>query len=214
MTFVPYEEECTSSADVLHVAGVDEAGRGPWAGPVVAAAVIFPQGEWRVEGLKDSKRLSAKQRDKLYEIICKKAVCYATGAVCSEEIDRINILQATFKAMTVALGRMAVKPDFVLVDGNMKIPIDIPVKAIVKGDSLCASIAAASILAKVTRDRIMAEYSFDHPQYGFLAHKGYGTCHHAEMLAIYGPCEIHRRSFRPVKKVLAALSKDTVSVGI
>lgn len=182
------------------VAGVDEAGRGPLAGPVCAAAVILPV-DLEIEGLNDSKKLSEKKREKLYDIIIDKAIAYNIQLVDNETIDEINILQATMLAMTNAVNSLSVKPDFVIIDGN-KVPeqLEIPAKAVVKGDAKSMSIAAASILAKVTRDRLMLELAKEYPEYEFERHKGYGTKLHCEKLREFGPCKIHRRTF--IKKIL------------
>lgn len=177
------------------VCGVDEAGRGPLAGPVCAAAVILPQGI-EIEGLNDSKKLTDKKRRELYDVICENAIAYGIAFADHKEIDEINILQATFLAMRRAVEQLSVKPQLALVDGNRDPLLEgIEVKTIVKGDSLSASIAAASILAKVTRDRYMEEQAEIYPQYGFSVHKGYGTKAHYAALTQYGACPIHRLSF-------------------
>lgn len=177
------------------VCGVDEAGRGPLAGPVCAAAVILPR-DLEIEGLNDSKKLSDKRRRALYEVITEQAISYGIAMVDEKVIDEINILQATFLAMRQAVKQLSEKPALALVDGNREPDFgDIPIKTIIKGDSLSANIAAASILAKVTRDRFMEEQDAIYPQYGFSVHKGYGTKAHYEALRTYGPCPIHRRSF-------------------
>lgn len=177
------------------VCGVDEAGRGPLAGPVCAAAVILPQ-DLEIEGLNDSKKLTEKRREVLYDVIVREAVAYGIAFADEKEIDEINILQATFLAMRRAVEQLSVRPNIVLVDGNREPELgDLPVKTIVKGDSLSANIAAASILAKVTRDRFMLEQDAIYPQYGFAVHKGYGTKAHYAALTQYGACPIHRRSF-------------------
>lgn len=177
------------------ICGVDEAGRGPLAGPVCAAAVILPQGI-EIEGLNDSKKLTDKKRRELYDVICEKAIAYGIAFADHKEIDEINILQATFLAMRRAVEQLSVKPQLALVDGNRDPLLEgIEVKTIVKGDSLSASIAAASILAKVTRDRYMEEQAEIYPQYGFSVHKGYGTKAHYAALTQYGACPIHRMSF-------------------
>ncbi len=175
--------------------GIDEAGRGPLAGPVVAAAVILPK-DCEILYLNDSKKLSAARREALYGEITEKAVCYGIGMASPERIDEINILQATYEAMRQAVNALSVKPDRFLNDAVVIPGID-PARqeAIIKGDAKSVSIAAASILAKVTRDRIMVEYDRIYPQYGFAAHKGYGTKAHMEALLQYGPCPIHRRTF-------------------
>ena len=176
------------------VCGVDEAGRGPLAGPVCAAAVILPP-DIQIEGLNDSKKLTDKKRRELFDVITAQAVSYAV-AFCDEKvIDEINILQATFRAMRRAVESLGVRPELALVDGNRAADFGVPVRTIVKGDSLSASIAAASILAKVSRDRLMEQYDGTYPQYGFAVHKGYGTQRHYDALREYGPCPIHRMSF-------------------
>ena len=177
------------------VCGVDEAGRGPLAGPVCAAAVILPP-DLEIEGLNDSKKLSDKRRRELYDVITEQAIAYGIAMVDEKVIDEINILQATFRAMRQAVEQLSEKPALALVDGNREPDFgDIPVKTIVKGDSLSANIAAASILAKVTRDRFMEEQDAIYPQYGFFVHKGYGTKAHYAALREYGACPIHRRTF-------------------
>ena len=177
------------------ICGVDEAGRGPLAGPVCAAAVILPP-DLELEGLNDSKKLSEKRREALYPLICEQALAYGIAFASEQEIDELNILQATFLAMRRAVGQLGQKPDLALVDGNREPDFgDIPVRTIIKGDSLSANIAAASILAKVTRDRFMLEQDAVYPQYGFAVHKGYGTQKHYAALREFGPCPIHRRSF-------------------
>ena len=189
-----YEHACRDEGFPA-VCGVDEAGRGPLAGPVCAAAVILPQ-DLMIEGLNDSKKLTEKRREALYEIITREAVAYGIAFADEREIDEINILQATFLAMRRAVEQLAVRPDIVLVDGNREPDLgELPVRTIVKGDSLSANIAAASILAKVTRDRFMLEQDAIYPQYGFAVHKGYGTKAHYAALTQYGPCPIHRQSF-------------------
>lgn len=187
--------ECSCREEGFRViCGVDEAGRGPLAGPVVAGAVILPQG-LEIPGLNDSKKLSDKRRRELFPIIQENAVAYGIGWASQEEIDEINILQATFLAMNRALDAMGVTPDLALVDGNRDPGFPIPTKTVVKGDSLSANIAAASVLAKVTRDRFMEEMAEKYPGYGFEIHKGYGTRAHYAALDQLGPCEIHRKTF-------------------
>ena len=176
------------------ICGVDEAGRGPLAGPVCAAAVILPE-HLEIPGLTDSKKLTDKKRRELFPIIKEQAVAYGIGLADQAEIDEINILQATFLAMRRALDQLSVRPEIALIDGNRAADFGLPVKTVVKGDSLSANIAAASILAKVTRDDILVELARQYPQYGFEIHKGYGTKAHYEALRAYGPCPIHRRSF-------------------
>lgn len=184
------------------VCGVDEAGRGPLAGSVCAAAVILPR-DLEIEGLNDSKKLSDKRRRALYDIITEQAVAYGIAMVDEKKIDEINILQATFLAMRQAVEQLSVRPSLALVDGNREPDFDgIPVQTIIKGDSLSANIAAASILAKVTRDRFMEEQDAIYPQYGFAIHKGYGTQAHYAALREFGPCPIHRLTF--LKKLYGA----------
>ena len=193
-----YEKLCKNNGYNL-VCGVDEAGRGPLAGPVYAAAVILNENE-AIEGINDSKKLSAKKREKLFEIITQKAISYNISFVDEKLIDEINILQATHLAMKQAIEGLEIKPDIVLIDGNSAPNIDIKTKTIVKGDAKSASIAAASILAKVARDKYMLEISKIYPHYNFEKHKGYGTKLHRENILKYGPCEIHRKTF--LKKLL------------
>ena len=180
---------------VTAVAGVDEAGRGPLAGPVVAAAVIFDHDVY-IEGINDSKKLTEKNREIKYGEIQQRALDVGIGMVTETEIDRINILQASLKAMRMAIGRLSVRPDHILIDGNVLPEKFYPQTAIVKGDQICFSIAAASIVAKVTRDRMMIEYDTLYPEYGFARHKGYGTKKHLEAIHQFGPCPIHRKSFK------------------
>ena len=180
------------------VCGVDEAGRGPLAGPVCAAAVILPDG-LVIEGLDDSKKLTEKKRDALYDIICEEAIAYGIAFASVEEIEEMNILQATFLAMKRAVEGLSVKPDLALVDGNQKPNLDIQARTLVKGDAKSPSIAAASILAKVTRDRLMTEIAEEYPQYEFPKHKGYGTKLHYEKIMEHGISPVHRRSF--LKKI-------------
>lgn len=182
------------SQQVQVICGVDEAGRGPLAGPVCAAAVILPR-DLQIPGLTDSKKLTDKKRRELFPVIQERAVAYGIGLASEQEIDEINILQATFLAMQRALDQMGVRPDLALIDGNREKDFGLPVKTVVKGDSLSANIAAASILAKVTRDDIMIRLSEQYPEYGFEIHKGYGTKAHYAALAEHGPSAIHRRSF-------------------
>ena len=176
------------------IAGIDEAGRGPLAGPVCAAAVILPEG-LVIEGLNDSKKLSDKKRRALYDIIINQAVACGIALVDEKTVDEINILQATFLAMRQAAEQLTVQPALALVDGNRAPGLRVPVQTVVKGDSLSANIAAASILAKVTRDRLMERLDAEYPQYGFAVHKGYGTKAHYAALREYGPCPIHRMTF-------------------
>ncbi|MCA6071259.1 MAG: ribonuclease HII [Endomicrobium sp.] len=187
------------------VAGIDEAGRGPLAGPVVAAAVILPKGII-IQDLNDSKQLSPKKREKLFEIIKERALAYAIEAVDNETVDRVNILQATFLAMSRAVFRLQVKPDFCLIDGNRKVSnLSINQETIINGDAKSALIAAASILAKVARDRMMAGYAKQYPIYGFETHKGYGTKKHIEALEKYGPCPLHRLTFAPISDIVSQI---------
>ena len=181
------------------VCGVDEAGRGPLAGPVCAAAVILPAG-LVIEGVNDSKKLSEKKREELFPVICEKALAYGIGWADGREIDEINILQATYRAMKIAVEPLPLTADYALIDGNRMPPLAIPGTTIVKGDALSMSIAAASILAKVSRDRVMVQFSREYPQYGFEQHKGYGTAAHVQALREYGPCPLHRQSF--LQKIL------------
>lgn len=176
------------------ICGVDEAGRGPLAGPVCAAAVILPA-NIEIPGLNDSKKLSDKRRRELYPIIMEQAIAYGIGLADHREIDEINILQATFLAMDRAIQSLKIKPELALIDGNRAKDFGVPVKTIIHGDSLSASIAAASVLAKVTRDDIMLKMAQEYPQYGFEIHKGYGTKAHYEALQNHGPCPIHRMTF-------------------
>lgn len=176
------------------VCGVDEAGRGPLAGPVCAGACILPRG-LEIEGLNDSKKLTDQKRRILYDIITEQAVAWAVCLIDEKTIDEINILQATYRAMRGAVENLSVRPDFVLVDGNRDPGLGIPTLTVIKGDAKCANVAAASILAKVTRDRLMEELDGKYPGYGFAVHKGYGTKAHYEALAEKGPCEIHRMTF-------------------
>ena len=184
--------------DLSPVCGCDEAGAGPLAGPVYAAAVILPLGV-EIQGLNDSKKLTEKKREALFPVIQERATAWAVARVEAEEIDKTDILSARVKAMQLAMDQLALRPDFALVDGNRdrgrSAAITTPHRCIVKGDSLSASIAAASILAKVSRDRFMLEMASVYPQYGFEKHKGYGTRLHYEMLRLYGPSPIHRRTF-------------------
>lgn len=178
-----------------YICGIDEAGRGPLAGPVVVAAVIMPK-DSMIEGVNDSKKVSEKKREKLYELIIEEAISYSVGIVDQNEIDRINILNATKAGLTEAVRTLKVKPDLILVDALTNIDTcGVPYKSIIKGDAKSYSIAAASIIAKVTRDRIMREWDKVYPQYGFVAHKGYGTVAHIKALKEYGACPLHRKTF-------------------
>ena len=193
MDWLLYEKKYLAEGKEL-ICGVDEAGRGPLAGPVYAAAVILPHGKV-IEGVNDSKKLSPSKREKLYDEICKSAISYAVSSVSADKIDEINILRATHLAMTNAVESLTVKPDFILVDGNILPKWGYAAEAVVKGDALSHSIACASILAKVSRDRFMIEKSKEYPLYGFEKHKGYGTKLHMEMIKKYKPCPLHRRTF-------------------
>ncbi len=185
------------------VAGLDEAGRGPLAGPVVAAAVILPR-RCQLAGLNDSKQLTEMERERLYDEIRQRAVGIGVGQASEREIDAMNILEATRLAMRRAIQALPVMPDYLLLDAIELSAVSLPQRAIIKGDTLSVSIAAASIVAKVTRDRLMGNYHRQYPQYNFQAHKGYGTAEHLRMLAVHGPCAIHRRSFRPVGEAAPA----------
>ena len=198
MDWLLYENEAKSKGYNI-ICGVDEAGRGPLAGPVFAAAVVLPEGHI-IEGVNDSKKLSEKKRDMLYDKIIEECVSYAVGTASEKEIDEINILQATFLAMKRAVDGLEIKPDIALVDGNRVPPLDCDVETIVKGDGKSASIAAASIIAKVSRDRYMLELAKQYPQYEFERHKGYPTKLHYEKIYEHGISDVHRKSF--LKKVL------------
>lgn len=198
-------EEELYSQGVTSIAGIDEAGRGPLAGPVVVACVVMPRGS-TIEGVNDSKKVAEKKREKLYEEIINEAVAYGVGIISQEEIDRINILNATKEGLTTAIKEMEKdlqekqreieKPEIILVDALTKIDTDhIPYRSIIKGDAKSYSIAAASIIAKVTRDRIMRQWAEVYPMYGFEKHKGYGTAAHIAAIKEYGLCPLHRRSF-------------------
>ncbi len=177
------------------IAGIDEAGRGPLAGPVVVAGVIMPQ-DSMIEGVNDSKKVSEKKREKLYDLILEQAISYSVAIIGQDVIDEINILNATKQGVTKVVEGLEVKPNLILVDALTHIDTKgIPYDSIVKGDAKCYNIAAASIIAKVTRDRIMRQWDEDYPQYGFAQHKGYGTAKHIEAIKEYGLCPIHRRSF-------------------
>ncbi|HEX2985532.1 MAG TPA: ribonuclease HII [Caproiciproducens sp.] len=198
MDWYAYEREGKAQG-YCAICGIDEAGRGPLAGPVFAAAVILPENAV-IDGINDSKKLSEKKREALYDVITQTAVSWSVGFATEKEIDQINILQATFLAMRRACDGLDVTPDYALVDGNRMPKLGVNTRTIIKGDALSASIAAASILAKVSRDRLMYEIDRIYPEYQFAKHKGYGTALHTEMLRKYGPCPIHRRTF--LKKIL------------
>lgn len=182
------------------IAGVDEAGRGPLAGPVVAAACILPDGFF-IDKIDDSKKLSYELREKIFSVLVQHPeIHYGVGVVEAFIIDQINILQATLQAMCIAIASLAQKPDFVLIDGNRAPPLSIPCRPVVGGDALSQSIMAAAIIAKVTRDRQMVEYDKQYPHYGFAAHKGYPTPEHLKALDKWGPCPLHRQSYKPVQQ--------------
>ncbi len=184
------------------LAGIDEAGRGPLAGPVVAGCCHIPPHLF-IEGVNDSKKLTEKKREKLFEVLTNHPdIVYGIGIVDAQLIDQINILQAAIKAMQLAYSQMPLKPDYLLVDG-IQLNVDIPSRKIIKGDTLSHLIAAASILAKVTRDRMMRENHIKWPEYDFESHKGYGTAKHRKALLEHGPCEIHRKTFEPIRSMLA-----------
>lgn len=193
-----YEKKAASSG-FLYVAGVDEAGRGPLAGPVVSAAVILPD-NFNDDRVTDSKKLTHKKRDLLFDVIYDQALSVGVGIVSAEQIDQINILQASLLSMVLAVENLQKTPDYLLIDGIFKIDSSIPQEAIKKGDSLSISIAAASIIAKVTRDRMMLDFDEKYPQYGFAKHKGYPTKAHKEAISNFGVCSIHRKSFKGVKE--------------
>ena len=187
-------EEAYAAKGYVNICGVDEAGRGPLMGPVCAAAVILPRG-LVIEGLNDSKKLSEKKREALFGVITESAVAYGIAFAEADEIDEINILNASMLAMERAIEALSVKADFALIDGNCKRNIKIPAETVVGGDAKVPSIAAASVLAKVSRDRLCYELDKEYPQYGFAKHKGYGTREHMEALRRYGPCPAHRKTF-------------------
>jgi ribonuclease HII len=195
-----FEKQAVTNGYTI-VAGTDEAGRGPLAGPVVSAAVILPN-HFPETGITDSKKLTPKQRDRLYEIIYTHAVSVGTGIVDPCEIDRLNILEASRLSMKISVDNLKPQPDFLLIDGIFGILSDVPQQPIPKGDSLSISIAAASIVAKVTRDRLMKRYDQEYPQFGFAKHKGYPTRAHRSAIETFGCCPIHRRSFKGVKEHL------------
>lgn len=181
--------------EIKYICGIDEAGRGPLAGPVVVASVIMPR-DSMIEGVNDSKKVSEKKREELYDKIIEEAISYGVGIIDQNEIDQINILEATKKGLTNSLKELSVRPSVILVDALKGIDtLGIPYKSIIKGDALCYSISAASIIAKVTRDRIMRQWDEIYPQYGFEKHKGYGTKQHIDAIKEYGLSPIHRRSF-------------------
>ena len=178
-----------------YICGIDEAGRGPLAGPVVVASVIMPK-DSMIEGVNDSKKVSEKKREKLYDLITTEAISYGVGIISQDEIDEINILNATKKGLTNSLKELSTKPDIILVDALREIDtLNIPYRSVIKGDAKIYSIACASIIAKVTRDRIIREWDMVYPQYGFASHKGYGTAKHIAAIKEYGLCPLHRKSF-------------------
>ena len=188
-----YECELRSKG-YKYICGIDEAGRGPLAGPVVVASVIMPENSM-IEGVNDSKKVSEKKREKLYDLILSEAISYGVGIIGQDEIDEINILNATKKGLTISLQELTQKPDLIIVDALNNIDtLGTKYESIIKGDAKCYSIAAASIIAKVTRDRIMREWDNVYPQYGFASHKGYGTAKHILAIKEYGPCPLHRKS--------------------
>lgn len=191
------------------IAGVDEAGRGPLAGPVVAAAVVLPP-DFRLEGLRDSKQLAEKKRQRFYDIILNGALCWGLGVVEPSVIDRINIFQATRLAMKEAVQQLSPAADYLLIDGAraQRLSLAITQETVIRGDSLSRCIACASVIAKVSRDRIMEIYHHQFPQYNFIANKGYGTREHLEAIRCHGPCKLHRRSFKGVKETLDQGEKE------
>jgi ribonuclease HII len=192
-----YYEFSLRSHEPLCIAGVDEVGRGPLAGPVIAAAVIFPPAA-RLPGINDSKQLTARQREALFPLIRKKALAIGLGSVAAEEVDRINILQAALKAMKTAVLRLAISPDLLLVDGHRALDLPLPQQCLIRGDARSLTIGAASIVAKVIRDKIMESCHIRFPEYNFPGNKGYGTREHLAALRRHGPCPLHRRTFRGV----------------
>jgi ribonuclease HII len=201
-----YFENCARSSGFSVIAGLDEAGRGPLAGPVVAAAVVLPEG-LVIPGLNDSKQVPEPERERLFEVIRKQAVCYGVGIVDERMIDVLNIYQATIAAMEQALTLLSPPPDYLLLDAITLPRVRLPQKPLIKGDCRSSSIAAASILAKVTRDRLMLELHEKYPQYNFHKHKGYATKEHVDLLREHGPCEAHRKSFSPVSEMLKGESR-------
>lgn len=191
-----YENELAGQG-FEYIVGIDEVGRGPLAGPVVAAAVILPKG-FKLLGINDSKQLSEKKREEYYHYIVENAISVGIGLITAEEIDQLNIYEATKKAMLEAITNLSIRPDYCLIDA-MKLNIPYPQQSIIKGDALSVSIAAASIVAKVTRDNLMKKYSITYPEYKFEQHMGYGTKEHLLAIKKYGPCPIHRKTFAPIK---------------
>jgi ribonuclease HII len=192
----PFEAEVRARGFRV-IAGLDEAGRGPLAGPVVAAAMVLPE-TGKLKGVDDSKKLSAGQREELFSLLHEKARAVGIGIVEAQEIDRLNILRASLKAMKLAVESLPLKPDFLLIDGIHSLSLPLAQQAIPKGDQRCISIAAASIVAKVTRDRLMMAYHDQYPQYNFAQHKGYGTKEHLQAIRQYGCCPLHRQSFKAI----------------
>ncbi len=199
-----YENELYKKG-IKYIGGVDEVGRGPLVGPVVTACVILPE-DYYDERINDSKKISEKKREELYDVIMENAISVGIGASSEKVIDKINILEATKKAMKEAINNCSVKPEHVLIDA-VKLDIDIPSTSIIKGDAKSQSIAAASIIAKVTRDRMMYDLDKKHPEYGFAKNKGYGTKQHIEALYKYGPLKEHRKTFEPVSSILSKISQ-------
>lgn len=193
MDWLEFEKEALAKG-YKSVCGVDEAGRGPLAGPVCAAAVILPEGVI-IDGVNDSKKLSEKKRESLFDVIREQALSYSIAYATVDEIEEINILNATMLAMRRAIDGLDIKADYAMIDGNKNPPLDIDAECIVKGDAKSMSIACASILAKVSRDRLLYKYAEEYPMYGFDKHKGYGTKVHREAILKYGPCPYHRKSF-------------------
>ena len=199
MDLLEYERELYEQ-NIKLIAGVDEVGRGPLCGPVVAAACILPE-NYYIEGLNDSKKLSEKKRDKLFDVLLNDAVAYGIGIVEPKRIDEINILEASKEAMKIALSNLTVKPEHVLIDA-VKLDLDVPSTPIIKGDAKSASIAAASIIAKVTRDRMMYDLDKEYPKYGFASHKGYPTKKHIEAVKEHGVLEFYRFTFSPISEII------------
>ena len=200
MDLLEYENKLYDEG-IKYIAGVDEVGRGPLYGPVVTAAVILKKG-YKLEGLTDSKKLTPRQRDKFYDIICRDAIAIGIGEKSNEVIDEINIYEATKEAMYEAINKLKVKPEHVLIDAMKLENLDIPSTSIIKGDSKSLSIAAASVIAKVTRDRMMEEEDKIHPGYGFASHKGYPTKKHVERVLALGVLDKHRKTFEPIKSII------------
>ncbi|OGN63979.1 MAG: ribonuclease HII [Chlamydiae bacterium RIFCSPHIGHO2_12_FULL_49_9] len=204
LNFMSVCEKRLKSEGFQKIAGIDEAGRGPLAGPVVAAACILPD-DALFEHLNDSKQLTPEEREILFaQITNNPNVVYGIGIIDEKTVDRVNILQATFLAMHKAVAALPIKPDYLLIDGSQLPIFDIPTEALVRGDSLSVSVAAASVLAKVTRDRLLEKLDADYPQYGFKQHKGYATQQHLDAILRHGPCPIHRKSFDPVKSYFSS----------